>query len=104
MGDIEETSIVKHLNDFLAKRQPPKTFCPSEVARALSAAELQAEGVAEWRELMPRIREIVWELRTSKELEVLQKGEVVGASVSLDDLKGPIRIRRVQKHMANAPS
>ena len=86
----------RHLNAFLEKREPPKTFCPSEVARALTAAELEVEQVGEWRELMPSIRELVWEKRASGELQVLQKGMLIGDDVTLGDLRGPIRVRRVQ--------
>jgi len=103
MADPDSSPVVKHLLMFLENRQPPKTFCPSEVARALSSDELQSEGVQEWRQLMPRVRRLAWEMRANGELEVLQRGEVIGDTVvSLDDLKGPIRIRRVQKEMADA--
>lgn len=42
---------------------------------------------------MPLIREIVWQLRDDGEVEVLQKGEVLG-DVQLEDVRGPIRVRR----------
>lgn len=100
MADLDESPVLSHLKQFLDKRQPPKTFCPSEVVRALSASELHLEGAEEWRELMPRVRELVWDLRADGLLEVLQKGEVIGSDVSLDNLKGPIRVRRVQKEVA----
>ncbi|KAK8218900.1 hypothetical protein IWZ01DRAFT_427920 [Phyllosticta capitalensis] len=83
------------LNHFLTHRAYPKTFCPSEVVRALSSQELTAEGAKEWRELMPRIRQVVWEMRDRGEVEILQRGEVLGNHVGVDDVKGPIRIRRV---------
>ncbi|KAK5129834.1 hypothetical protein LTR08_002771 [Meristemomyces frigidus] len=85
-----------HLKDFLAKRQPPKTFCPSEVARALTAQELQSLGFAEWRSAMPAIRELAWEMRERGELEVTQKGVALGVDVGVEDVVGPIRIRRVE--------
>lgn len=43
---------------------------------------------------MPRIREAVWEMRKAGECEVLQKGEVLGDEVGLEDVRGPIRVRR----------
>ena len=45
---------------------------------------------------MDLIRHVVWEMREAGEVEVLQKREVVHVD-SLDDIKGPIRIRRVQE-------
>jgi hypothetical protein len=86
----------KHLDKFLSSREPPKTFCPSEIARALSRAELQIVGVSEWRELMPEIRGVIAEIRDRGEVEVLQKGEVLDGDlgVGLEGVKGPIRVRR----------
>lgn len=51
--------------------------------------------VDSWRELMPVIRELVWELREGRlrELEVLQGGEVLGREVKLGDVRGPVRVR-----------
>ena len=72
----------------------PKTICPSEVARAFSASELKASGTTEWRDLMPHIREVLWEMRENGEAEILQKGEVIPDGVTLEDIKGPIRARR----------
>ncbi|KAK4986611.1 hypothetical protein LTR50_005221 [Elasticomyces elasticus] len=91
-----------HLAHFLATRTPPKTFCPSEVARACTASELETLGVGSWRDLMPEIRRIVWEERDQRRLEVLQKGQVLGADVALEDVKGPIRVRTVALQVFNA--
>ncbi|RMY88503.1 hypothetical protein D0861_04788 [Hortaea werneckii] len=83
------------LKDFLAAREPPKTFCPSEIARGLNHQQLLALGYDTWRDAMPAIRELAWEKRSSGELEILQRGEILDDSVkSLDDVKGPIRLRR----------
>ncbi|KAI9833627.1 MAG: hypothetical protein M1819_003580 [Sarea resinae] len=86
--------LTDRLHRFLSAREPPKTFCPSEVARSLSAAELKELGVEEWRDLMPKIRELAWELRDAGEAEILQKGEPLDDGVTICDIKGPIRIRR----------
>ncbi|KAK5123021.1 hypothetical protein LTR85_003587 [Meristemomyces frigidus] len=95
MNDDATSSILEQrLNDFLQKRQPPKTFCPSEVARALTADELASLDFSEWRDAMPAVRELAWAMRERGECEVLQKGEVLGESVRLEDVRGPIRIRR----------
>lgn len=97
MNESNHSPMKRQLDAFLEKRHPPKTFCPSEVVRALSPAELHAENVDEWRELMPRIRETIWALRANGQLEVLQKGDVLGDHVTLDNLKGPIRVRRTEQ-------
>ncbi|KAK8207964.1 hypothetical protein M8818_004217 [Zalaria obscura] len=94
MANSNASPIQTHLQRFLETRQPPKTFCPSEVARALSNEELQTEGAKEWREVMPTVREVVWEMRDRGEVEVLQKGEVLAADTTLDQVKGPIRVRK----------
>ncbi|KAI7327195.1 hypothetical protein KC315_g7268 [Hortaea werneckii] len=90
-----KTLVETKLNDFLTAREPPKTFCPSEVARGLSRQQLLALGYETWRDAMPVVRELAWEKRSSGELEILQKGEILDDSVkSLDDIRGPIRLRR----------
>ena len=87
-------ALTQHLRLFLAKREPPKTFCPSEVARALTAEEMQELGFTDWREAMPAVRELAWEMRWRGECEVLQRGEVVGGEVRVEEVRGPIRLRR----------
>lgn len=94
MAQEQNNPILTHLNRFLDTREPPKTFCPSEVARAFTREELTAEDATEWRDLMPSIRETVWSLRDQGRLEVLQKGNILGPEVTLANLKGPIRVRR----------
>ncbi|TKA72153.1 hypothetical protein B0A55_08362 [Friedmanniomyces simplex] len=89
--------LARHLADFLAKRQPPKTFCPSEVARALTADELRDLGCSEWRDAMPGIRQLAWEWREREQgggVEILQKGVVLGREVGVEDVRGPVRLRR----------
>jgi hypothetical protein len=96
LGDAEKAIISQRIWPLLDKREWPKTICPSEVARALSAQELLQLDTESWREAMARIREYVWELRGTGEVEVLQKGEVLDATVRLEDLHGPIRVRRTR--------
>lgn len=94
-GADEAGNILKHrLEDFLQRREPPKTFCPSEVARALTADELKQLGFGEWRDAMPNIREAAWALREHGQCEIVQKGLSVGNNVGPADVAGPIRIRR----------
>lgn len=90
----KKMALAKHLEDFLNKREPPKTFCPSEVARALTQDEMNDLGLEEWRDAMPGVRELVWKLRDRGECDIVQKGEVLGENVGPEDVKRPIRIRR----------
>lgn len=83
-----------HLNRLLATRAYPKTICPSEVPRALVAAELAQLGVSSWRELMPDVRRLAWQMRDRGEVEILQRGEALGDDAGLEDVKGPIRVRK----------
>ena len=87
--------LLPHVQRLLSSRAHPKTICPSEVPRALTAAELEATGASHWRDLMPEVREILWEMRQRGEVEVLQKGMLVPDQVTLEDVRGPIRARRV---------
>lgn len=87
------TPLQARLQRFLATRQPPKTFCPSEVARALTVVELSELGCETWRDAMPEVRRLVYELRDEGGCEVLQKGEVI--DVPEIEVSGPIRVRRV---------
>ena len=84
-----------HLDNLLSSREYPKTICPSEVPRALTAAELGSCGASDWRSLMPAIREILWNMREKGKVEILQKGSVVPEGIELADLKGPIRARKI---------
>jgi len=43
---------------------------------------------------MPDVRKLVWEMRDRGEVEILQYGEALGDHVALEDVKGPIRVRR----------
>ena len=45
---------------------------------------------------MPNIRWKVWERRDRGEVEILQKGEVLPEDTALEDIKGPIRVRKRQ--------
>ena len=95
LDNQQRTIILQHANRLLSTRDYPKTICPSEVARALSSSELSSLNVPDWRATMDPIRQLVWELREAGEVEVLQKGEIVDVE-RLEDIKGPIRVRKVQ--------
>ena len=82
-----------HLNRLLESRDYPKTICPSEVARALSADELAEMGTGSWRDLMGPIRTYVFELRNQGKVEILQRGEVLPLTQGFEQTSGPIRVR-----------
>src|SRR5690242_12993839 len=92
LEDAQKEVILGHANRLLTARDYPKTICPSEIARALSASDLGTLGASEWRDTMQDIRKVMWEKRQAGEVEVLQKGEVVDVE-NLEDIRGPIRVR-----------
>ncbi|MFA0962209.1 DUF3253 domain-containing protein [Roseivirga sp. BDSF3-8] len=63
-------------------RGDDSTFCPSEVARALSPQD--------WRELMPAVRQEAFILEAEGKLQVWQKGKQVDPAQA----SGPIRLRK----------
>lgn len=96
LDDAQRGVILHHADRLLSARAWPKTICPSEIARALSDAELEALNAATWRESMDSIRLVLWEKRAAGQVEVMQKGEVVAAE-SLEDIRGPIRVRKAKQ-------
>jgi hypothetical protein len=73
---IEETIL-----GLLAKRDPGKTICPSDAARALDDED--------FRPLMAPVRRVARSLVQRGELEVTQSGRVV----DIDTARGAIRLR-----------
>jgi hypothetical protein len=72
--------------DLLARRDPGKTICPSEAARALGGDE-------GFRPLMPLVRDAARTLVAARRIEVTQSG----APVDLDTARGPIRLRALAR-------
>ena len=66
---------------LLARRDPGKTICPSDAARALG-------GDAGFGPLMPLVRDAARALVAARRIEVTQSGRVV----DLDRARGPIRL------------
>lgn len=92
---VNSDSVISKTIDLFANgREFPKTHCPSEVARALPQSFIEHSGGKTWRDMMPAVRAVVWDRTLNGELEILQKGEVQHVA-SLDDLTGPIRVRKV---------
>jgi hypothetical protein len=67
---------------LLEERDPGKTICPSDAARALG-------GDDGFRELMPTVRDAARDLVAAGRVDVTQRGEVV----DLDTARGAIRLR-----------
>jgi len=77
-NDIRQTILV-----LLAGRDPGKTICPSEVARAC--------GGDNWRDLMDEVRHVAATLAREGTIRVTQKGETVDIATA----RGPVRFARV---------
>ncbi|MEJ6401351.1 DUF3253 domain-containing protein [Yoonia sp. 2307UL14-13] len=75
---INRSQVAAALIERAAGLRPDTTFCPSEVARALTD---------DWRPLMPLVRDVAADL---SELRVTQKGQPVDPRSA----KGPIRLGR----------
>ena len=91
---MDNSAVKFHLDRLLSARPHPKTICPSEVARSLSISELEGCGVLTWRDLMPDIRGLLWIMRDKGEVEILQGGQKIPSTLSVEDVKGPIRARK----------
>jgi hypothetical protein len=63
------------------RRGPAASFCPSEVARTLSA---------DWRPLMPRVRAAAVALQRQGLLRATQRGRTVDGATA----RGPIRLSK----------
>ncbi|KIV96284.1 hypothetical protein PV10_00167 [Exophiala mesophila] len=96
MTSPTNTILTDRFSQLLQKREHPQTLCPSEVARSFSTSELETLKVASWRDLMPQLRQMSFQARDRGEIEILQRGELVSSDCQLDDVRGPIRIRKVQ--------
>jgi hypothetical protein len=70
--------------ELLAKRSATASICPSEVARALAPAQ--------WRPLMPLVREAARMLARKGAIEIRQRGNAISPD---SDFVGPIRLRKV---------
>jgi Protein of unknown function (DUF3253) len=70
---------------LLHQRDPASSICPSDVARTL------AEGAAQWRPLMPRVRDEARALARSGAIVITQRDAVLDPDTPLH---GPLRLRR----------
>ena len=78
----DSAQIERTIVDLLSRRDPGKTICPSDAARALG-------GDDGFRELMGDVRAVAREMVARGELEVTQRGQVVDPAAA----RGAIRLR-----------
>ena len=77
--NISALTLRAMLHRFALERGPDRTFCPSEVPRALAA---------DWRPLMPPLRAAVARLVAKDRLRCTQRGVAVAPLTA----RGPIRL------------
>lgn len=66
---------------LLRTRAEDATICPSEVARAIEPAN--------WRPLMPQVRDVAMTLAAAGEVELRQRGRRIAP---FSEIRGPLRI------------
>ena len=76
------TEVEATIRALLERRDPGKTICPSDAARALAGVD------HDFRPLMPEVRAAALAMVARGELEVTQRGRVVD-----DSARGAIRLR-----------
>ena len=77
-----QAEVERTIRRLLERRDPGKTICPSDAARALGGDE-------GFRELMPAVRQAARAMADRGELEVTQRGRVA----DLERARGAIRLR-----------
>jgi hypothetical protein len=83
-----EAQIEAAIFALLERRAPGASICPSDAARALES------DAADWRPLMPRVRNVAAALARQGRLSITQKGiEIDPQTVTDGTVKGPIRLR-----------
>ncbi len=89
-GELSEVdrALEVQILELLAQRDPEKTICPSEAARAVSGAGDQSDEA--WRDLMEPARRAASRLVDAGEIVVTQRGKVVDPVAA----NGPIRLGR----------
>ena len=91
---IHVPALRQRFTHFLDHYEPPASFKASEVAQDLTVKELQSMGYETWKEVMPAVIELAFELRAFGYCEILKGGKVVGEDVNAYEIEGGIRIRR----------
>ena len=82
MPRVDDAAIERAILELLAARDPGKTICPSDAARAVA-------GDDGFRAVMEDVRGVAREMVARGQLEVTQRGEVVDPASA----RGAIRLR-----------
>ncbi|EAU42798.1 hypothetical protein FP2506_08151 [Fulvimarina pelagi HTCC2506] len=83
MSDATQADITQTILELCAERGTKKTACPTEVARLLAGS-----NEADWRKLMPAIRQEAIRLAKADRIVIKRKGKPVDP----DDFKGIYRL------------
>ncbi len=81
-------AILQRFHQFLDHTDPPASFKASEVAQELSHKELVALGYESWRDAVPAVIELAFELREEGSCELIKGGQVLGEDVGLYEVGG----------------
>jgi hypothetical protein len=81
----QEALLERTILQLLQERDPGKTICPSEAARAAAASDNRSD----WEPLMQPARDAAQRLVESGHIDITQHGHIVNAATT----KGPIRLR-----------
>jgi hypothetical protein len=76
------------MHELLTQLAAGKSICPSDVARSFGLIE------ADWRALMPRIRELAQEQADAGLLRITQGTGAAMKDVNAKSAKGPVRLRK----------
>ena len=90
---MRQPSIRTRFHEFLDHTNPPASFKASEVAQQLDHNELVAMGFESWKDALPAVIELAFELREEGSCELIKSGQVLGDDVSAYEVQGGIRIR-----------
>ena len=82
---MDDRDIADAIVDLLGRRAVDASICPSEAARALPASD--------WRDAMPRVREVAAKLAATGCVRVTQ-GDAQLPVQAIADARGPLRLRR----------
>ncbi|WVR05646.1 hypothetical protein IAU60_002668 [Kwoniella sp. DSM 27419] len=94
LSAAEQDQVLSTMYHLLSRTSEGSTICPSQIPRALHAADPSAWP--DWRGLMDPVREVVWDQVRLGRVEVTQKGERRDWA-DRGEIKGPIRVKRGEK-------
>lgn len=89
---LSDVAVARTLLEQVATRGAGRSICPSEVARALSA---------DWRAVMPQVRQVALDLARSRRVLITQGGQPHDPD---KPLRGPIRLTLPDFRAGGAPA